>query len=489
MNKMSDSNDIKTPWNDKLHEECAIFGMAFSSESAKLTVLGLHAMQHRGQEATGIISNDSEKFHAHRATGMVGDVFSDPRILDTLQGNLAIGHNRYSTTGNSTTANIQPMFADMAFGGFAIAHNGNFTNALTLRKNLIEEGAIFQSTSDTEIALHLISRANGTIAQRIIEGLTQLEGAYAIVTLANNQLIGVRDPYGVRPLILGQLGESYILASESCAFDIMGAKRIRDIEPGEMVTITKGDIHSQFPFSKKPSKFCIFEYIYFSRPDSLINNQSVYQIRKQIGHQLTKESQVEADLVVPVPDSGIPSALGYAEASGIPFDYGIIRNHYIGRTFIEPSDEIRHLGVKLKHNANHGILKGKRIVLVDDSIVRGTTSRKIVEMLRSAGVTEIHMRIASPPTMHSCFYGVDTPERSELLAAKHDIDEMTKMLGVDSLKFISLDGLYCAVGRAKRDNDNPQFCDACFSGDYPITIKDNESGVDKQLSLLSMHSQ
>ncbi len=481
-------NAGQTPWDDKFHEECAVFGIAFSDEASKLAVLGLHAMQHRGQEATGILSSDGKKFHVHRAMGMVGDVFSDPNIVNRLEGKLALGHNRYSTTGNTTLANIQPMFADMETGGLAIAHNGNFTNALTLRKSLIQEGAIFQSTSDTEILLHLASRASGTVEQRLIDGLTQLEGAYSIVALTENNLIGVRDPYGVRPLLLGQLGGSYILASESCAFDIMGAKHIRDIEPGEMVTIGLGGISSQFPFANKPSKFCIFEYIYFSRPDSLINNQPVYEIRKNIGRELMKQAKIDADLVVPVPDSGIPSALGYAEASGIPFDYGIIRNHYIGRTFIEPSDEIRHLGVKLKHNANRGILNDKSIVLVDDSIVRGTTSKKIVEMLRMAGVRKIHMLIASPPTTHSCFYGVDTPERSELLAAQHDIATMIKLLGVDSLQFITMDGLYKAVSNTVRDNDNPQFCDACFSGDYPITVKDNEAGVDKQLSLLSSHS-
>ena len=485
---LNNATPHSTPWDDKFHEECAVFGMAFSREASKLAALGLHAMQHRGQEATGILSSDGAKFHVHRDIGMVGDVFSDPNILENLQGELSIGHNRYSTTGVPNMANIQPMFADMAFGGLSLAHNGNFTNALTLRKQLVQQGAIFQSTSDTEIALHLTSRAQGTPEERLIEALTQLEGAYAIVALTTNQLIGVRDPYGVRPLLLGQLGDSYILASESCAFDIMGATHIRDIKPGEMVTITKGGIHSQFPFASKPPKFCIFEYIYFSRPDSLVDDKSVYQVRKQIGHQLYQQSSIDADLVVPVPDSGIPSALGYAEASGIPFDYGIIRNHYVGRTFIEPSDEIRHLGVKLKHNANRGILEGKSIILVDDSIVRGTTSHKIVEMLRSAGVAKIHMRIASPPTIHSCFYGVDTPERSQLLAAKHDIPTMAKMLNVDSLAFISLDGLYQAVGDVKRDNDNPQFCDACFSGDYPIALRDNDDGVDKQLSLLSNHS-
>ncbi len=475
--------------NDHFHDECAVFGIAFSAEASKLAVLGLHAMQHRGQEAAGILSSNIEKFYAHRALGIVGDVFSDPDIVAKLSGSLAIGHNRYSTTGSPFLANVQPMFADMAFGGIGIAHNGNFTNALTLREQLVQAGSIFQSTSDTEILLHLASRAQGSPSQRLIEGLTQLEGAYSIVALTKNCLIGVRDPSGIRPLALGKLGNSYILASESCAFDIMGAELIRDIAPGEMIIITEDGLNSEFPFPRAPSKFCIFEYIYFARPDSIIQDTSVYVARKNIGIELAKEAPIHADMVIPIPDSGVPSALGYAQQAQIPFDYGIIRNHYVGRTFIEPSDEIRHLGVKLKHNANKTILQGKDIVLIDDSIVRGTTSRKIVEMLRACGTQKIHMRISSPPTQYPCFYGVDTPERSELLAAQHDEKAMAKLLRVDSLNFISLNGLYHAVANTKRNAKLPQYCDACFSGDYPIRLKDKEDGISKQLSLLSTRNK
>ena len=477
-----------SPWDDKLHEECAVFGMAEVPEAAKLAVLGLHAMQHRGQEAAGIITNNAKNFHSYRNFGTVGDVFSKPKNVEMLEGNWVLGHNRYSTTGHQTLSNIQPLFADMEFGGLAVAHNGNFTNALTLREQLIKEGCIFQSTSDTEILMHLVSRATGTLETRLIEALSQLEGAYSIVALAERKLIGIRDPHGVRPLVLGQLGNSYALASESCAFDIINAQLIREIAPGEMVVCDGHDITSSFPFSSKPSKFCIFEYIYFSRPDSILGEQSFYQARKNIGKELAKENHIKADLVVPVPDSGIPSALGYAEQSGLPFDYGIIRNHYVGRTFIEPSDEIRHLGVRLKHNANRAILDGKNIVLVDDSIVRGTTSRKIIEMLRNNGVREVHMCIASPPTRHSCFYGVDTPDSSELMAAKHEVEEMARLLNVDSLHFISMDGLYRAISGQVRNNDAPQYCDACFSGEYPIRLKDQEDGANQQLSFLSQVS-
>lgn len=472
--------------DDKLREECAIFGILGNDEAAPLAALGLHALQHRGQEAAGIVSFDGTQFPAHRDVGLVGDIFGRQSVIERLNGHSAIGHTRYSTTGEPMMRNVQPLFADLETGGLAIAHNGNLTNALTMRRELVHQGCIFQSTTDTEIIIHLMATRQGTVVERLISSLRQVEGAYSIVALTKDMLIGVRDPLGVRPLVLGQLGDSYILASESCAFDIIGAEYVRDVEPGELIVIDAEGPHSHYPFPPLPSRFCVFEYIYFARPDSMVEGTSVYEARKRIGMQLAEESPVEADVIVPIPDSGVPAAIGYSQAAGVPFEYGIIRNHYVGRTFIEPSDEIRHLGVKLKHSANRAYITDKRVVLVDDSIVRGTTSRKIVEMVRQAGAREVHMRISSPPTTHSCFYGVDTPERESLLAARNNVEEMRRLIGADSLNFISIDGLYRAMGQPDRDGDQPHYCDACFTGDYPITLTDAQGERDaRQLSLLA----
>jgi amidophosphoribosyltransferase len=473
--------------DDKLHEECGIFGVFGHADAAALTALGLHALQHRGQEAAGIVTYEGGQFFSHRAAGHVGDNFSEESVIGRLPGRSAIGHNRYSTTGDTIVRNIQPLFADFASGGFAIGHNGNLTNAISLRRELVARGCLFQSTTDTEVIIHLIAVSQfDTVVDRIVSALQQVEGAYSLVALHNDTLIGVRDPYGVRPLVLGRFEESYILASETCALDIIGAEYVRDIKPGEMVLIDEDGIQSMHPFPVKPHRLCIFEYIYFARPDSAIEGRNVYDARKRIGQELASETHVDADVVIPVPDSGVPAALGYAERAKIPYELGIIRNHYVGRTFIEPTDRIRHLGVKLKHNANRDVIDGKRIVLVDDSIVRGTTSVKIVEMMRAAGATEVHMRIASPPTTHSCFYGVDTPDRDQLLAAQHNVEEMAKIIGVDSLAFLSMDALYRAMGLPARNNENPQYCDACFSGEYPIGLTDHSVGEpNPQLSFLT----
>ncbi|MFP6728922.1 MAG: amidophosphoribosyltransferase, partial [Alphaproteobacteria bacterium] len=400
--------------DDKLHEECGVFGIYRHSDSAAHAALGLHALQHRGQEAAGIVTYDGKQFHSHRGLGLVGENFSSAKVIDRLRGQSAIGHNRYATTGDTVLRNVQPLFAEFAFGGLAIAHNGNLTNATALRRQLVDRGCLFQSTSDSEVIIHLIAISqHATVVDRLIDALYQVEGAYSLVAMTDDSLIGVRDPKGVRPLILGMVEGAPVMASESCALDIMGAEYLRDIEPGEVVVVNDNGIQSLRPFAPTKSRFCIFEYVYFARPDSYMEGLSVYEARKRIGAELARESLVEADLVVPVPDSGVPAAIGYAAEAGQPFELGIIRNHYVGRTFIEPTDQIRHLGVKLKHNANAASIKGKRVVLVDDSIVRGTTSTKIVEMIRDAGVREVHMRIASPPTVHSCFYGVDTPERDQ----------------------------------------------------------------------------
>lgn len=472
--------------DDKLHEECAVFGIFGNDESAAHTALGLHALQHRGQEAAGIVAFDGVQFPAHRGIGLVGDIFGRKSVIDRLKGYSAIGHTRYSTTGEPLMRNVQPLFADLEFGGLAIAHNGNLTNALTMRQRLVQHGCIFQSTTDTEIIIHLMATRRGTVVERLTSSLHQVEGAYSLVLLAQDMLIGVRDPYGVRPLVLGRIGDAYMLASESCAFDIIGATYVRDIEPGEMIVIDKDGLRSHFPFPHKRQRFCIFEYIYFSRPDSIVEGVSVYEARKRIGIELAREAPVDADVIVPIPDSGVPAAIGFAQGSNTPFEYGIIRNHYVGRTFIEPSDEIRHLGVKLKHSANRAYITGKRVVLVDDSIVRGTTIRKIVDMVRQAGALEVHIRITSPPTTHSCYYGVDTPERTALLAAQNDVEGMRQLIGADSLAFVSIEGLYRAMGLPRRDPDDPHYCDACFSGDYPISLTDRMGEQDsRQLSLLS----
>ena len=471
--------------DDSLHEECAIFGIFGHPESAALTALGLHALQHRGQEAAGIVACNEVQFHAHREIGLVGDIFGDPRVIDRLAGHAAMGHTRYSTTGEAMLRNVQPLFAELEFGGLSIAHNGNLTNAATMRKDLVSHGCIFQSTTDTENIIHLMATRRGAPVDRMISSLRQIEGAYSVVAMTQDSMIGVRDPLGVRPLVLGRLGDAYILASESCAFDIIAAEYVRDIEPGEMVVITKDGLKSHWPFPKQKQRFCIFEYIYFARPDSMVEGLSVYDARKRIGVELAREAGIDADVVIPVPDSGVPSALGFSQASNIPFEFGIIRNHYVGRTFIEPTQQIRNLGVKLKHNANGQYLKDKRVVLIDDSIVRGTTSMKIVDMVRAAGAKEVHMRISSPPITHSCFYGIDTPESSELLASRMSVEEMGKAIGADTLSFISFDGLYRAVGHEGRNPDMPQYCDACFSGEYPIRLTDREAGpAPTQLSLL-----
>ncbi len=458
--------------DDHFHEECAIFGIYGTLESSVHTALGLHALQHRGQEASGIVSFDGKKFHAHRGVGHVGENFdANSAPMQALKGHIAIGHNRYSTTGPSEVRNIQPFSSELAFGGFALAHNGNLTNAARLRASLVETGSLFQSSTDTEIIVHLVARSHQQgVSNRLIDALKQIEGAYSLVCIADDMLIGVRDPHGVRPLVLGKRDDAYVLSSETCGLDIIGAEFIRDLLPGEMVVIDKNGITSIMPFQEQPSRFCIFEYVYFARPDSMLEGRGVYHARKSIGAELAGESHIDADLVIPVPDSGVPAALGYAQAANIPFELGIIRNHYIGRTFIQPTQKGRNDSVKMKHNANPATVAGKRVILVDDSIVRGTTSRKIVSMMRAAGATEVHMRIASPPTVNPCFYGVDTPDKDQLIAARMTIDEIAKEIGADSLSFISIDGLYRAMGEARRDPDCPQFCDACFTGDYPITL-------------------
>ncbi len=472
---------------DHLHEECGVFGVYGHPDAAALTALGLHALQHRGQEAAGIVAYDGEQFSAQRGMGQVSDNFSSKEVIGRLRGHTSIGHVRYATTGEVALRNVQPLFADFEFGGLAIYHNGNLTNSYQLRRRLVHRGSLFQSTSDTEVIIHLIATSlKETVVDRLIDALHQVQGAYSLVALAQDGIIGVRDPLGVRPLVLGRLGDAWILASETCAFDIIGADFVRDIEPGEIVVIGAGGPRSLLPFGQVKSRFCVFEHIYFARPDSMVERISVYEARKRIGRELARESHVDADIVVPVPDSGVPAALGYSQESGIPFEFGIIRNHYVGRTFIEPTDQIRHLGVRLKHNASRANLAGKRVILVDDSIVRGTTSIKIVEMVRRAGAREVHMRISSPPTSYPCYYGIATPERDQLLAARYDVAAMAAYIGVDSLAFLTIDGLYRAMGEPRRNPAAPRFCDACFTGDYPIPPVDAGDGkVSVQLSLLA----
>lgn len=478
--KNMDIDDISTnPFDDdKLKEECGVVGIFGSSDASAHCALSLHALQHRGQEAAGIVSYDKKHFYVHRALGHVGDNFSSQEVIDSLKGANAIGHVRYSTSGDKFLRNVQPLFAELSFGGMAIAHNGNLTNAGYMKRKLINRGCIFQSTMDSEIFIHLISTSKQEkFDDRLIETLKQVEGAYSLIVMIKDKVIGARDPSGVRPLVIGKVDSSYIFASETCALDIIGAEYIREVEAGEIVTIDKDGIHSIKPFSKRKNSFCIFEYIYFARPDSFMEGKHVYEVRKNIGIELAKESPVSADVIIPVPDSGVPSAIGYADEANIPFELGIIRNHYVGRTFIEPTDHVRNLGVKLKHNANRQVIKGKRVILVDDSIVRGTTSKKIVAMVRDAGATEVHMRIASPPTVDSCYYGVDTPDRKKLMAANYNLEEMAEIIGADSLAFISIDGLYRAVSEKERNNDAPQYCDACFTSEYPITLTDKDEGI------------
>ena len=472
---------------DRPHHECGVFGIFGHSDASALTALGLHALQHRGQEAAGIVSYDKKHFHAERRMGLVSDTFTKSSVLGRLQGDSAIGHVRYSTTGGTLLRNVQPLFADLALGGFAIAHNGNLTNALTVRLDLVKEGAIFQSTSDTETILQLLAKSKKTTAiDRIVETLSQIEGAYALVILTNNKLIGIRDPFGIRPLMLGELEGKYILASETCAFDIIGAKFIRDVENGEIIIISEDGIESIKPFQRIKPRPCIFEYIYFSRPDSYLGGLSIYECRKSFGRQLALEAPANADYVIPVPDSGVPSAIGFAEMAKIPFELGIIRNHYVGRTFIEPQQAIRALSVKLKHNINKSLVNGKKIVLVDDSIVRGTTSTKIIAMLREAGAKEVHMRITSPPIKYPDFYGIDTPIQEQLLSANNSLHEICNFLKADTIAFLSIDGLYQAMGHPKgRNPEDPAFTDHCFTGDYPTKLRDRESAEEfSQLSLL-----
>ncbi len=465
--------------DDKLREECGIFGVVGVTDAASFVALGLHALQHRGQEAGGIVTHDPvQGFNSARRFGYVRDNFTSPQVMDTLPGSIGIGHVRYSTAGskgNTQIRDVQPFFGEFSVGGVAIAHNGNITNAAALRRELIERGSIFQSSSDSECIIHLMARSlQRDIPERMKDALRRVEGAFSVVAMTRTKLIGVRDPLGVRPLVIGKLGDGWALASETCALDIIGAEFVREVEPGEMVVIsTDKGLKSYKPFEQTRPRFCIFEHVYFSRPDSIQGGRSVYETRRQIGVELAREAPVAADLVCPVPDSGTPAAIGYSQESGIPYAMGIIRNQYMGRTFIEPTEQIRNMGVRLKLNINRALVRGKKIVLVDDSVVRGTTTVKIREMLLDAGAAEVHFRIASPPTAWPCFYGVDTPNRDKLLAARMSEEEMRVHLGVDSLRFISLDGLYRAAGEAKgRNAKAPQYCDACFSGEYPVAPSD-----------------
>ena len=477
-------------YRPKLKEECGVFGINNTSDASTLTALGLHALQHRGQEGCGIVSFDGEKYHSEKRFGLVGDNFNKEKVLKKLPGKYAIGHNRYSTSGGSALRNVQPFFADTNAGGIGVAHNGNLTNAITLRNKLVQEGAIFYTTSDTETIVQLIAKSKRVkTIDKIIDAIFHIQGGYALVMMTQNILIGVRDPYGIRPLVIGKLKNSYVFASETCAFDIIGAKFVRDVENGEVVYIENNELKSLKPFSPKKIRPCVFEYIYFSRPDSILNGKTAYEYRKNFGAQLAKEDNLKADIVVPVPDSGNAAALGYAQEKGISFELGLIRNHYVGRTFIEPSQKIRSLGVKLKLNANLSVIKDKKIILVDDSLVRGTTSHKIVKMLYNFGAKEVHVRIASPEIKYPDFYGVDMPTKKELLAANKSVEEICDFIRAKSIKYLTLDGLYKAMGFDKRNETYPQLTDHYFSGEYPVKIID-ELGEDKvtQLSLLSTAS-
>jgi amidophosphoribosyltransferase len=475
----------------RLKEECGVFGIFNNKDAAALTALGLHALQHRGQEACGIVTFNEKKFYAERRLGLVGDNFTKGNILKKLPGNLAIGHNRYSTAGNNLIKNVQPFFADLHLGGIAIAHNGNLSNALVLRKELVKNGSIFQTTSDTETIVQLIAKSKRKeIIEKIIDALFKIQGGYALTILLEKKLVGVRDPFGIRPLLIGKLNKSFVLASETCAFDIIGAKFVREVENGEVVIISEKGLESIKPFPKIKERPCIFEYIYFSRPDSIIKNTSFYEYRKKLGIQLAKETHVESDLIVPVPDSGVPAAIGYSEEIKKNVELGIIRNHYVGRTFIEPTQQIRSLGVKLKHNVNKTLIKNKSLILVDDSLVRGTTSIKIIKMLYEAGAKEVHLRIASPPIKYPDYYGVDTPNENELLASRNSIEDMRKIINAKTLKFLSIEGLYKSMGYGKRNSSYPQFTDHCFTGDYPITPLDSNDKdfMDSQLSFMKSKS-
>ena len=477
-------------YNPKIKEECGVFGISNSEDASTLTALSLHALQHRGQEGCGIVSFDGKKYHLEKKLGLVGDNFNKEEVLKKIPGNYAIGHNRYSTTGDTALRNIQPFFADTHNGGIGISHNGNLTNAITLREKLVKEGAIFHTTSDTETIVQLIAKSKrNTTMDKIIDALFQIQGGYALVMLTQNILIGVRDPYGIRPLVIGKIKNSYVFASETCALDIIGAKYIRDVENGEIVFVENNKLNSIKPFPQKKIRPCVFEYIYFSRPDSILNNKCAYEYRKNFGLELAKETHVESDLVIPVPDSGVPAAIGYSQYTKKNFELGLIRNHYVGRTFIEPNQKIRGLGVKLKLSANKSSIKNKKIILIDDSLVRGTTCLKIVKMLYDSGAKEVHVRIACPEIKFPDFYGVDTPTKKELLAANKTVEEMCKYINAKSLKFLSIEGLYKAMGFAKRNEIYPQLTDHYFTGDYPIKpIDELEDSKVTQLSLLSTAS-
>ncbi len=450
---------------DGFHEECGVFGVYGHPEAANLVYLGLYALQHRGQESAGIVSSNGKSLISHRGMGLVADIFSE-EVIEQLEGTRAIGHNRYSTQGSTTLKNCQPLVVEYAGGGLALAHNGNLVNFQELREHLEDNGSLFQSSSDSEVIIHLIAGSRApTIVERVIDALAQIRGAYSLVCLTENQMIAARDPYGFRPLVLGRLKGATVIASETCALDLVRAEYLREVEPGEVIVINDDGMRSLKPFPPAPPKRCIFEYVYFARPDSLLFGRSVYQVRKQQGRALARECPADADVVVPVPDSGVPAAIGYAEESKLPFELGLIRSHYVGRTFIEPREAIRHFGVKIKFNPVAAVLEGKRIVLVEDSLVRGTTLRKVIPMLRQAGAREVHMRIAAPPTTSSCFYGIDTPTRAELLASHQSIEEIRRFITADSLGYLSKNGLYSFM-EAPRDG----FCDACFTGNYPVAI-------------------
>ena len=474
------------PNADKIREECGVFGIFGLANAASLTALGLHALQHRGQEACGIAATDGKKFHTERHLGLVGDNFTGEDPSDRLPGHISIGHNRYSTAGQTILRNVQPLYSELHMGGFALAHNGHLTNAYTLKERLVEKGAIFQSTSDTEVLIHLIARANsGEFIDRFIAAMRQIDGGYAFVGMTNTMLIGARDRFGIRPLLIGRLGDSYILASETCAFDMIDAEFIREVAPGEVVVINSDGIRSFTAFPDAKARPCIFEFVYFARPDSIVGGKSVYQVRKRMGQRLARETPADVDVIIPVPDSGVPAALGFAQETGIPFELGIIRNHYVGRTFIQPTQQIRDMGVKLKHSANRAMIEGKRVLLVDDSIVRGTTSTKIVRMIKAAGAKEVHFRSASPPIKYPDHYGIDMPTKEKLIAANYSLEDMTEMLEVDSLGFLSVEGLYWAMEETYRSEDAPQYTDHCFTGAYPTPLIDRDRDLSHGPSQLS----
>jgi len=472
---------------DRLKEECGVFGIFNNYDASTLTALGLHALQHRGQEGCGIVTSNGKNFYSERRLGLVGDNFTKGKILEKLPGNHAIGHNRYSTTGNNLIKNVQPFFADLHMGGIAIAHNGNLSNSNYLRRELVKNGAIFQTTSDTETIVQLIAKSKRIkMIDKIIDALFKIQGGYALAILTDEKLIGIRDPFGIRPLVIGKLNKSFVLASETCALDIIGAEFIREVDNGEIVVITKNGLQSLKPFPKIKQRPCIFEYIYFSRPDSIVNNISIYEYRKRLGAELAKETHIESDLIIPVPDSGLPAAIGYSEKIKKNVELGIIRNHYVGRTFIEPTQHIRSLGVKLKHSINKPLIKNKSLILIDDSLVRGTTSVKIIKMLYDSGAKEVHLRIASPPIKYPDYYGVDTPNKNELLASKFDLEGMRKFINAKTLKFLSIEGLYKSMGYEKRNSLYPQFTDHCFTGDYPVKPIDanDKSFSENQLTVM-----